>query len=122
MKRMKMRTLVLALLAGGGAMASVVAGTSATQQDAGRAVYTGRGNCAVCHGMDAKGTPLAPDLTDTLWINVDGSREAIVAVIRTGVPRPKRYPAPMPPMGGTRLRDADVEAVAGYVHGLSRPK
>lgn len=31
------------------------------------------GTCFTCHGQDAKGTQLAPELTDKQWINGDGS-------------------------------------------------
>jgi cbb3-type cytochrome c oxidase subunit III len=94
--------------------------TTPGPQEAGRAVFEGKGNCATCHGKDGKGTPLGPDLTDGKWINIGGKPEEIVAVVRTGVMKPKQYPAPMPPMGGARLRDAEIEAVARYVLELAR--
>ena len=78
------------------------------------------GTCYTCHGADAKGTPLAPDLTDTVWLNGDGGYPFVVRTVMHGVPRPKRFPAPMPAMGGARLTPAQVHAVAAYVHGLSR--
>ncbi len=31
------------------------------------------GTCTACHGQDAKGTAVAPDLTDNQWINGDGA-------------------------------------------------
>jgi mono/diheme cytochrome c family protein len=85
---------------------------------AGRAIFMGAGNCQMCHGANAKGTPLAPDLTDATWLNIDGSYAAIAGLVRTGVPRPKKYPAPMPPMGGGSLAAAQVCAVAAYVYSL----
>ena len=85
----------------------------------GRAVFEGKGNCFACHGRDAKGTPLAPDLTDSTWINIDGSLPAIRDLVRTGVAKPKQHPAPMPPMGGARLTEKEIAAVAAYVAGLS---
>jgi cbb3-type cytochrome c oxidase subunit III len=86
---------------------------------AGRAVFTGKGNCQVCHGPDAKGTPLAPDLTDAEWLNIDGKLESIVKVVKEGVAAPKKHPAPMPPMGGAQLSDTEVQNVAAYVFSLS---
>jgi mono/diheme cytochrome c family protein len=77
------------------------------------------GTCYACHGMEAKGGPVAPDLTDDQWINIDGSYDAIVKLVHTGVPKPKQHPAPMPPMGGASLNDAQVRAVAAYVYSLS---
>ncbi len=87
--------------------------------DRGRAVFSGAGNCFACHGASAKGTTLAPDLTDTTWINVDGSYAAIAGLVRTGVPKPKQHPAPMPPLGGATLNGAQVCAVSAYVYSLS---
>jgi cbb3-type cytochrome c oxidase subunit III len=78
--------------------------------------------CAACHGPDAKGTQLAPNLTDAEWINVDGTYDAIINLVKTGVPTPKNAPAPMPPMGGASLDDAGVRAVAAYVWSLGGGK
>jgi len=77
------------------------------------------GTCFACHGQDGKGTPAGPDLTDSEWVQSDGSLEAIVKTVQTGVPRPKSAPAPMPPMGGATLTPDQVKAVATYVHSLS---
>lgn len=75
--------------------------------------------CTACHGQDAKGTPVGPNLTDNEWLNTDGSYEGIVKTVTTGVPQPKKAPAPMPPKGGATLSDVQVRAVAAYVYSLS---
>jgi glucose/arabinose dehydrogenase/mono/diheme cytochrome c family protein len=75
--------------------------------------------CAGCHGSDAKGTPLGPDLTSGHWLWGDGSLPAITRTITDGVPHPKQYPGVMPPMGGAQLSPAEVSAVAAYVWSLS---
>lgn len=85
----------------------------------GRKVFAGKGICYTCHGLDAKGTPLAPDLTDAEWLNTDGSREGIESIIKSGVAKPVKHPAPMPPMGGAKLSAEEVAAVAAYVYSLS---
>lgn len=85
----------------------------------GRKVFVGKGNCATCHGMDAKGTPLAPNLVQHQWLNVDGSYAAISGLVQRGVPQPKQHPAPMPPMGGASLSSGEICAVAAYVYLLS---
>lgn len=85
----------------------------------GRTIFSGNGNCHTCHGPDAKGTPLAPDLTDTTWINIDGSYAAIDHLVTTGVPSPKEHPAPMPPKGGSSISADQVCQVAAYVYSLS---
>lgn len=78
--------------------------------------------CAACHGPDAKGTQLAPNLTDAEWINVSGTYDEIQTVVKTGVPTPKQHPSPMPPMGGGNLSDDQVKAVAAYVWSLGGGK
>ena len=78
--------------------------------------------CVACHGPDAKGTPLAPNLTDAEWIDSDGTYDAIINIVKTGVPQPKNAPAPMPPMGGASLTDDQVRAVAAYVWSLGGGK
>jgi mono/diheme cytochrome c family protein len=79
------------------------------------------GLCMTCHGPDAKGTQLAPNLTDQQWLNGDGSYQFIVTTVTNGVPNPKQYPAPMPPKGGANLTDEQVHAVAAYVYSLTHP-
>lgn len=79
----------------------------------------GGGTCSACHGQDAKGTAVAPDLTDNQWLNGDGSYQFIVNTITNGVPKPKQHPAPMPPKGGAPLTDDQVKAVAAYEYSLS---
>jgi mono/diheme cytochrome c family protein len=78
------------------------------------------GTCTACHGQDAKGTPVGPNLTDGEWLNTDGTLEGIVKVVTNGVPQPKQAPAPMPPKGGATLSDEQVRAVAAYVLSLSQ--
>ncbi len=75
--------------------------------------------CAGCHGANATGTPLGPDLTKNKWLWSDGSYAGILKVIIDGVPKPKQYRSPMPPMGGAQLSDTQVSAVAAYVWALN---
>lgn len=87
----------------------------------GRRIFVTKGNCFTCHGANARGTPLAPDLTDAEVLHVDTGVASIVGVIKQGVAKPVKYPAPMPPMGGASLSDAEIAAVAAWVHSL-RPR
>jgi len=89
--------------------------------DQGRRVFGGAGNCFACHGARAAGTAVAPNLTDETWLDIDGSYGAIITLVRSGVPHPKQYPAPMPPTGGARLTSEEVCAVAAYVYSRSHP-
>jgi glucose/arabinose dehydrogenase/mono/diheme cytochrome c family protein len=79
----------------------------------------GGATCTGCHGADARGTPLGPDLTTTEWLWGDGSYASIAKIITTGVPQPKKYRSPMPPMGGAQLTSDQVSALAAYIWGLS---
>jgi mono/diheme cytochrome c family protein len=91
----------------------------------GDSIFHGRaggGTCMTCHGPDAKGTQLAPNLTDNQWLHGDGSYQFIVSTVTKGVPTPKQAPAPMPPMGGAQLTPDQVNAVSAYVYSLSHPE
>jgi mono/diheme cytochrome c family protein len=78
--------------------------------------------CFTCHGPKGKGVAgLGPDLTDKEWLHGDGSVAFIVKTVETGVPKPKKMPAPMPPKGGGQLNESQVQAVAEYVYSLSHP-
>lgn len=79
------------------------------------------GLCYTCHGPNAKGTQLAPDLTDSQWLNGDGSYQFIENTVTHGVPNPKQHAAPMPPMGGASLSQEQVQAVSAYVYSLTHP-
>lgn len=72
--------------------------------------------CAGCHGDDGKGKIDlgAPHLADGIWL-YGGSREAVVASIRTG------RGAAMPAWVG-RLDPATIKALAIYVHSLGGGK
>ena len=88
----------------------------------GDSVYHGQvaeATCAGCHGSNAKGTPLAPDLTDRQWIWGNGGLASITKTIREGVPAPKQHTGVMPPMGGAHLTSPQLAAVAAYIYSLS---
>ena len=107
---------------GPGAGAAGDGKTSPQQIALGDSIFHGQvggGTCYVCHGQDAKGSAVGPDLTDGEWLNTDGSLEGIVKTIKSGVPTPKKAPAPMPPMGGATLTDEQVQAVAAYEYSLT---
>jgi len=74
--------------------------------------------CAGCHGANGTGSPLGPDLTKKKLLWSDGSFAGILKVITDGVPKPKQYRSPMPPMGGAQLSDTQASAVAAYVWAL----
>jgi len=100
-------------------------GATPAQLALGDSVFHGRVGgalCFVCHGPSGKGvTGTGPDLTDTEWLNADGSIASIEKVIAEGVAKPKKAPAPMSPKGGGQLTDSQIKAVAAYVYSLSHP-
>lgn len=107
--------------AGAAASLPVPTGASREMVALGDRIFHGQvasGTCAGCHGADGKGTPLGPNLTAGKWLWSDGSYRGIERTIRNGVPSPKQYRSPMPPMGGAQLSQEQVAAVAAYVWGL----
>ena len=63
--------------------------------------------------------PLGPDLTDTDGCGAMAATRRSQKPSPTGVPQPKQYRSPMPPMGGAQLTADQVSAVAAYVWALS---
>jgi glucose/arabinose dehydrogenase/mono/diheme cytochrome c family protein len=93
-------------------------GSTPEQVALGKRIFHGEvggATCAGCHGSDAIGTPIGPDLTGGKWLWGDGSLESITQTIANGVPEPKEHPGAMPPMGGVILPETDLKAVAAYV-------
>lgn len=95
-------------------------GVTQEQFDQGRQLFTGQGGCQACHGPEAGGSQLGPDLTDGEWLHVSGPDvEELAQLITAGVPQPQQFPAPMPAMGGATLTDPQVQALAGYIASLA---
>ena len=94
-------------------------GVTAAMVTEGEAVFTGVGICFTCHLEGGVGGPLAPNLTDDVWLNIDGSYESIVQNVINGVPEPIEHPGLMLPKGGAPITDEQVNAVAAYVWTLS---
>ena len=83
----------------------------ATLAEAGAEIF--EWNCAACHGENGMGDPFqgAPSLADQIWL-YGGDYETIYETVyysRFGI---------MPAMGGADLDEAEIRAVATYVHGL----
>jgi glucose/arabinose dehydrogenase len=88
----------------------------------GERVYHGQvggAACVGCHGDQGQGSVLGPALTGKKWLWSDGSYAGITKTITDGVPQPKQYRSPMPPMGGAQLSPEQVAAVAAFVWSLS---
>lgn len=95
-------------------------GVTQEQFQEGKQLFTSQGGCHACHGPQATGTQLGPDLTDGDWLNISGrDMDEIVQVIQQGVPQPEEHPGPMPPLGGANLSGDQVQALAAYVYGIS---
>jgi cytochrome c oxidase cbb3-type subunit III len=80
-------------------------------------------NCAVCHGVDAKGGPGFPNLTTNSWL-WGGKPEDIFNTIRVGInsAHPDTHVSQMPAFGRDQMLERqDVLKVASYVYSLSQP-
>jgi glucose/arabinose dehydrogenase/mono/diheme cytochrome c family protein len=100
-------------------------GIAPDQVALGNRIYRGEaagGTCAGCHGSNGEGSPLAPSLVTSSWLWGNGSLQSIEQIIENGVPQPKKYRDPMPPMGGAQLSPSQVTAVAAYVWALNHRK
>ncbi len=88
----------------------------------GDSIYHHGGLCFACHGPDAKGTAVCPNLTDDVWLHIKGTYPEIVAQVTKGTPKEESKSGNvMPPKGGSSLSEDDVKAVAAYVYTLSHP-
>ena len=75
-------------------------GATAAQVAAGMGIFKSK-SCAACHGQDAAGGPIGPPLNTGSPLWTDGGLASISDLISKGVPTPKQYRSPMPPMGGS---------------------
>ena len=104
------------------ALAQAPAGVTPAAIAQGDSIFHSKGNCYACHGANAQGA-VGPNLTDAEWLHSDGSYDAIVKQITTGVPQAEsKSGIPMPPKGGSSITDDEVKAVAAYVYSLSHKK
>ncbi|HEV7358491.1 MAG TPA: PQQ-dependent sugar dehydrogenase [Steroidobacteraceae bacterium] len=97
-------------------------GTTPAMVALGNRVYHGQAGgatCTGCHGSDAKGSPLGPDLTANKWLWSNGTYAGIAATVAGGVAQPKNYRSPMPAMGGAQLSSDQVMAVSAYIWALN---
>jgi mono/diheme cytochrome c family protein len=106
----------------GAAAIAVPPGTTRQMVALGARIYSGNvggAACTGCHGDSGQGTPLGPALSGKKLLWSDGSYAGIRKTITDGVPQPKVYRSPMPPMGGAQLTPDQVSAVAAYVWSIS---
>jgi glucose/arabinose dehydrogenase/mono/diheme cytochrome c family protein len=100
---------------------SVPPGATSGEVTLGKKIFQGEiagATCAGCHGAEGIGTPVGPALSRGTWLWGDGSLASITETIKNGVPEPKQHPGAMPPMGGVKLSDENLTAVAAYVWSL----
>jgi len=100
---------------------SVPVGATSGEVTLGKKIFQGDvagATCAGCHGGEGVGTPVGPALNSGTWLWGDGGLTSITETIKNGVPDPKQHPGAMPPMGGVKLSDENLKAVAAYVWSL----
>jgi len=86
----------------------------------GKSLFNGGGLCMACHGPTGKGMT-GPDLTDATLLHYDGSYEALIKVVTTGVDdKESKTGQIMPAKGGSAMSDDEVRAVAAYVWTLRK--
>jgi mono/diheme cytochrome c family protein len=125
MPRFLLAPLVLALLVTPSIARAQAPADSATIA-AGQRLFEGRGLCATCHGKEGEGI-LGPTLQLNAgkqgWLHTDGSHAAISTLIKNGLDAAAtKSGISMPPRGGARLTDVQVEQVTAYVLKLHRTK
>jgi glucose/arabinose dehydrogenase/mono/diheme cytochrome c family protein len=106
----------------GVAAGAIPRGATAATVALGQQIYRGEvggAACSGCHGENAQGSSLGPDLTNGKWVWSDGSYPGIAKTINDGVAQPKNYRSPMPPMGGAQLTTDQTNAVAAYLWSLN---
>lgn len=89
---------------------------SSTAAMPGEAIFNRK--CAVCHGMQAAGSPQGPPLVHRYYEPGHHSDMAFLLAVRRGVRAHHWRFGNMPPVPG--LSDADVRAVIDYVRALQR--
>jgi mono/diheme cytochrome c family protein len=120
--RLALLLVFAALLGARPAVAQATAAVMPAAVALGDSLFHSKGNCYACHGANAQGA-VGPSLIDAEWIHSDGSYDAIVKQITTGVTAEQsKSKIPMPPMGGAQITDDEVKAVAAYVYSLSHKK
>lgn len=99
----------------------------ATAPDAlarGKKLFESKGLCFTCHGQGGEGL-LGPTtrLAGRPLVHTKPTVADISALIRAGIPATSSTSGQvMPPRGGSRLTDAEVELVATYVKDLNGRK
>ncbi len=81
-------------------------------------------NCAVCHGVDARGGPGYPDLTDAAWL-WGGDPEVVAETLRVGInsTHEETRASQMMAFGRDQMLDrATILDVVTYVQSLSTPE
>ena len=117
------RVAAIAAVALGGCARTLLAQTPTNMDSAaaraalGRVLFGGKGLCFSCHGKAGEGI-LGPTtrLAGRPLVHAKATVSDIAALIKAGVDSTRSTSGQvMPPRGGSRLSDAEVELVAAYV-------
>ncbi len=92
--------------------------TIAKRTALGKTLFTGKALCATCHGIAGQGGPAGPTtkLVGRPLVHTKPTVADLIQLIKSGVDSAhSTVPTVMPARGGSRISDAEVEAVAWYV-------
>jgi len=87
--------------------------TSAGELASGKTTFTT--NCVTCHGTQAQGTPIAPNLTDNYWLHGGGIKD-VFKTITQGVPGKAMI------AWSQKLSPKQINEVASYIFSLQNSK
>ena len=99
------------------------ADSAAARLAQGKHLFESKGLCFSCHGKDGEGIlgPSTRLAAGKSWIHTKGALAEIVQLIKSGIESEKSQSGTaMPPRGGSRLSDAEIDLVATYVLELHR--
>jgi len=98
--------------------------TDSVRQARGKRLYEGKALCFSCHGKEGEGV-LGPTtrLSGRTFSHTKAEISQLVELIKTGIDAKRSASSHvMPPRGGSRITDAEVELVAYYVKELNSRK
>ncbi len=73
--------------------------------------------CLVCHGIEGRGTALAPGFKESVFINSSTDKEITDVILNGSKGTVKKFTLSMPPQ---KLDEAEVKSLVEYLKGLAK--